>query len=203
LNPQNGYIMYDNEQNKYKVYSNGSWNDTTVETYTWGHSFKYLSIFNIHVPDYFIMSLGLNDFRGNLSPDFAAWNIRVNSFIAAFLEVNPNGYFIISTCTVSTGKMDNVGDDTNFQHAAMWQAKQNIIDNFSNLENEHVYIVDTALMVDADHAFSNTDKPIGHPLNTSIVATQNIQSGNPHFYDGYNAWGIPLAAFIQYTRTDI
>ena len=205
LNPKEGYMMYDTSQETFKVYSDGSWINTTSDSYSWGHSFKYLSAFNIHIPDYFIMNLGLNDFWNKIptASDFAEWNSMVNSLISAFHETNPNGYFILSICTVSVGCMDNEEEvDTNMQHASMWLSKKNIIENYDNRDEEKIFVVDSSLMVDSENAFHCTSEVVAHPLNTDITATKNIQSGIPHFYNGYNAWAIPLAAFIQYTRTD-
>ena len=205
LNPKEGYMMYDTSEETFKVYSDGSWVNTTSDSYSWGHSFKYLSAFNIHIPDYFIMNLGLNDFWNKIptASDFAEWNSMVNSLISAFHETNPNGYFILSICTVSVGCMDNEEEvDTNMQHASMWLSKKNIIENYDNRDEEKIFVVDSSLMVDSENAFRSTLKGVGHPLNTDVTATKNIQSGIPHFYNGYNAWAIPLAAFIQYTRID-
>lgn len=206
LNPKEGYMMYDTSEETFKVYSDGSWINTTSDSYSWGHSFKYLSAFNIHIPDYFIMNLGLNDFWNKIptASDFAEWNSMVDSLISAFHETNPNGYFILSICTVSVGCMDNEEEvgDTNMQHASMWLSKKNIIKNYDNRDKEKIFVVDSSLMVDSENAFRSTLKGVGHPLNADITATKNIQSGIPHFYNGYNAWAIPLAAFIQYTRTD-
>ena len=205
LNPKEGYMMYDTSEETFKVYSDGSWINTTSDSYLWGHSFKYLSAFNIHIPDYFIMNLGLNDFWNKIptASDFAEWNSMVNSLISAFHETNPNGYFILSICTVSVGCMDNEEEvDTNMQHASMWLSKKNIIENYDNRDKEKIFVVYSSLMVDSENAFRSTLKGVGHPLNADITATKNIQSGIPHFYNGYNAWAIPLAAFIQYTRTD-
>ena len=71
------------------------------------------------------------------------------------------------------------------QNAVMWEVRKNIIDNFDNLEDEGIYVVDASATIDNENGYNMKN---------------GVQTGNPHPYPNYPALGIPIAAFVQYFR---
>lgn len=187
-NPTEMDMMWDSDAECYIYWSRGKWRKLKDDDLNWKFNYgKYLEMNGFKSPDYLILMFGLNDFRdGSLNPDFKTWNNTLLEMAKSYHSTNPGGKFVICTPCSSCGVMNNErGTFTVRQNAVMWEVRKNIIDNFDNLEDEGIYVVDASATIDNENGYNMKN---------------GVQTGNPHPYPNYPALGIPIAAFVQYFR---
>jgi len=188
LSPQKNDMQFDNQLGTFVVYNGKKWMQVKDSDLTWGIDLhKYFTMWKLGFPDFFAVLLGLNDFRYDIHSDFTQWNKQIEIMKNNYLNIVPNGKFVILIPASTCGSMDNEkGDFTLYQNAAMWRFRKNLIDTFDNRTEEGYYLVDTAIAIDNEDGYERSG--------------QGIQKGNPHPYLSYPSMGIPLAAFIQIYR---
>lgn len=188
LSPKENDIQYDNGLKSFVRYDGSVWKKVQKTDFEWNFNYKkYLEAWDLPTPHFFGEMLGLNDFRNSLNADFTLWNERIEIMKNSYLEIAPNGKFMILIPSSTCGSMNNAnGDFTLYQNASMWRLRKNIIDNFDNRESEGYYLVDVGITIDNEDGYNKN--------------TDGVQIGNPHPYPNYPTMGIPIAAFIQYHR---
>ena len=189
VHPQKDDLMWDNDRKCYIRYNGEKWERATdIHEEEWSFNYpKYLAIWNLRAPDFLFETLGLNDFRDELNPDYAEWDRLLTLMKESYLEANPKGKFAIVIPCSSCGSLNNKrGDFTIRQNACMWQFRKHLIDTFDNRRQEGFYIVDMGITIDNENGYK--------------VDADGLQTGNPHPYLNYPTMGMPLAAFIQYHR---
>lgn len=203
LNPKAGDYQYDEEARAFVRFDGTAWRKVDEKTLAWRFDYgKYLEMWNIKPPRFLFVLLGLNDFRGSLTVDFAPWGRHIEAFKASYEKACPGGKFVIAIPCSSCGTLDNAsGHFTARQNAAMWRFRDWLIKRYDKREKEGFYLLDAGV---------STDNAYGYRLHKGEMCkpyakypgeeTLRIQTGNPHPYENYPAMGLPFAAFIQYHR---
>ena len=204
VTPNTGDVMYDTSNSTYIEWNGSSWVNNDGSSYTWNFNYTtYLSMWGITSPDYLCVMLGTNDFRDvNLGYDFSDWNTKMEGVISSYKSAVPTGKFAILIPPSVTGNLNTTSnDDTEKQHAVLWEARKNIIDTFDNRDNESIYVVDVGITVSAEYGFNEEDSSLNVPY-TGYSGTKKIEITNnsPHPYSSYSIMGIPVAAFLQNKR---
>lgn len=203
--PVEGDIIYDSTNTNFKEYINGSWVNTEQDSYTWKFDYqKYIQMWNIQIADYLCIMLGVNDFWLSNEPTDNAletWKNQMNSIIESYKSVNLNGKFIVLTTNTVTYPNANHYQPLDV-HRRMWKLRKYIIDNFDNKEDQNIYVVDTAQLIDSENSFviNNVipfdDYPNGYNYDNKEIYTSDGQ----HPRVSYCTLGYSLAAFLQYHR---
>jgi len=204
LKPLKGDLQYDSAQKTFLLFDGKKWIPKTESDFQWSFDYgKYLSMWNIHAPEFLFVQLGVNDFRSDYKADFAQWNEQIAEVQEAYLKAVPNGKFILCIPCSTMGTDDNAAGDFNTKlNAAMWRFRKNLIENFSHRESEGFYLLDAGIGVSNEFGYNpenNEAKTLpyaGYKGKERIA----VQTGNPHPYANYATMGLPFAAFIQYYR---
>lgn len=191
LHPYKGDVQYSNSEKDYIVFDGTAW-VKPKEKLVWEFDYsKYISMFNIPIPHFVFIQLGLNDFRGNLNADFARWGQQVNLLAESVKKVNPNVIIGICIPCSTCGSIENdEGIFTPKQNAAMFRFRDWLINTFDHCEEKNIFLIDTGICIDEDNGYANNQ----------TFNDIKVQTGLPHPRLSYPQMGIPLAAFIQYNR---
>lgn len=197
INPSVNDLMYDGE--KYVAWNGSSWSEISSEL-TFGFDFsKYLSIWGVSNPDFVFIFLGKNDFHGGVT-GWADFKSNLDSLIASIHDYNPS--IIIGVCTPTTAdEAPNNSDNTNARlaHFNMWNARKLLIDNYDNLEDSNVFIVDTGTTLDPDYGFvfdENLPFSFYEGDERELYAHNGVHPSGA----GYKQLGTCMAGFIQAKR---
>ena len=205
ISPIEGDVIYDSTNTIFKEYTNGSWINSAQNNYTWKFDYqKYVQMWDVQVADYLCVMLGVNDFWILNEPTdsaLATWGEQMNSIIESYRSVNLNGKFIVLTANTVTHPNANHYQPLDV-HRRMWKLRKYVIDNFDNKENQNIYVVDTAQLIDSENSFTLSsvipfdDYPNGYNYNNKEIYTSDGQ----HPRVSYSTLGYSLAAFLQYSR---
>ena len=201
VSPIEGDVIYDSVNSTYKEYQSGSWVSVQQTDYTWEFNFaKYLAMWNIETPDIMCIMLGVNDFWVNNFPsdeNLSVWKTRMNAIITSYKASNPNGKFVILTANTVTHS--NVLHYRPLDvHNRMQILRDFVIKEWDNKESDGIYVVDTAQLIDSEHAFVLTEVT---PFDGFTGDAKEIYAGDgQHPRLNYTTLGYSLAAFIQYFR---
>ena len=205
--PVEGDVIYDSTNAIFKEYINEGWVNTTQDSYYWEFSYqKYVQMWNVQIADYLCVMLGVNDFwLANEPTDdaLATWNEQINVIISSFKSVNANGKFVVLTTNTVTHPNTNHYQPLDV-HRRMWKLRKSIIENFDNKEDQNIYVVDTAQLIDSENSFTLDsiipfdDYPNGYDYDNKETYTKDGQ----HPRVSYCTLGYSLAAFLQYHRQE-
>ena len=197
VNPVENDLMYDGSQYKY-------WNGSAWVAYTGTPNFvfdfeKYISVWNIPIPNIVLVFLGKNDFHNNVS-QWSTFKENLDTLIDSIQAYNSN--IVIGICTPTTAdEAENNKDNRNayLSHLNMWNARKLLIENYDSLTEKNIYIVDTGTTLDPDYGFV-FEKQLPFAFYEGderiLVATNSVHPSGA----GYKQIGTCMAGFIQVKR---
>lgn len=205
-NPDVNDLMYNTTSGYYEYWNGSAWTSLANEpTFVFNFA-KYVSIWQISAPDFVVIQLGTNDFfYGNA--DFEQWFDRMDSVIASI-----NGYgtsigktINILLCTVLTmsGTPNNTYNDGIIRrNRGYYFARKCVIEKYDpsiNQVNNHVYVVDTGVVVDDKFGFLTEERLPFAYYEGDARELFDINGVHPDV-GGYKQFGNPIAGAIQYLR---
>jgi len=208
-NPQANDVMYNGTNSIYQKYNGTSWETITEATlgFTFNYT-KYLSTWNVPMPDYVPILLGTNDFRNSMPTDafLAAWKVSFDIIFQSILAAGvANGKTVrVAMCTPTT-QNESANNSTSanplFHTANVWKARNYMFETFDidSYLNQGLDIVDTGSSLDGEFGFDTSEiKPFADFTGT---ARELYSSNTPHpSTQGYGQLGVRLAGYIQATR---
>lgn len=204
LAPESGDYQYDSAKKAFLRYDGKAWQTVDEAALKWEFDYgKYLAMWKLTPPQFLFVMLGLNDFRENLNADFSTWGRQVAVVKDSYLKACPEGRFVICIPSSTCGSIDNAaGDFTPRQNAAMWRFRDWLIKTFDGREKDGFYLLDAGIGIDEENGFTFVQDGPAVPFSGCADGRIRVQKGTPHPYPNYETLGLPLAAFIQYYRTD-
>tara|TARA_R110002153_G_scaffold135572_1_gene285205 strand:+ start:4902 stop:8201 length:3300 start_codon:yes stop_codon:yes gene_type:complete len=208
-NPQANDVMYNGTSSIYQKYNGTSWETITEATlgFTFNYT-KYLSTWNVSMPDYVPILLGTNDFRSSMPTDafLASWKANFDTIFQSILAAGvANGKTVrVAMCTPTT-QNESANNSTSvnpiFHTANVWKARNYIFETFDTdiYLNQGLDVVDTGSSLDGDFGFTMSEiKPFEDYTGTD---RELYSSNTPHpSTEGYGQLGVRLAGYIQATR---
>lgn len=207
--PQTDDVMYNGTSSNYERYNGTSWETITEATlgFTFNYT-KYLSTWNVSMPDYVPILLGTNDFRSSMPTDafLASWKSNFDTIFQSILAAGvSNGKTVrVAMCTPTTQNQSaNNSTSANpiFHTANVWKARNYIFETFDtdSYLNQGLDVVDTGSSLDGDFGFTMSEiKPFEDYAGTD---RELYSSNTPHpSTEGYGQLGVRLAGYIQATR---
>lgn len=205
-NPNVNDLMYNTTAGKYEYWDGSAWVQLSNEpTFVFDYA-KYVSIWQIDAPDFVVIQLGTNDFfYGNA--DFELWFERMDSVIAS---INSYGTSVGKTinillCTVLTmsGTPNTTYKDGIIKrNKYYYDARKRIINKYDpsiNQVNNHVYVVDTGVVVDDEFGFLTEERLPFAYYDGNARELFDVNGVHPDV-GGYKQFGNPIAGAIQYIR---
>lgn len=203
--PQKGDVQFDNQKNTFVVFDGAAWIPKQKSDFKWSFDYgKYLQMWQLNKPQFLFVVLGVNDFRDRLNADFSDWKIKITELKESYLKAVPEGKFVLCLQSTTMGSINNKnGDFTPKQNAALWRFRKFLCDNFDKREDDGFYLLDIAITTDSEYGYNLSEGAENTPHERYTgKESLRLQAGNPHPYPNYPAMGYPIAAFIQYHRTD-
>ena len=205
-NPVLNDMMYNQTAAKFEYWNGSSWTQLAQDPVFAFDYAKYVSVWQISSPDFVIFQLGTNDFYSG-NADFEQWFAQMDAAIESI-----NNYATLAgktinilLCTVLTasGTPNNIYNDGVIKrNKYYYEARKRIIEKYdpaANQVNNHVYIVDTGVVVDDEFGFLTEERlPFAYYDGT---ARELYDYNGVHPSEaGYKQFANPIAAAIQFLR---
>ena len=197
-----------NDGTNYLAWSGSSW-DIIDESLLGGFEFnyaKYRTAWNIPTVDILHVLLGTNDFAGASSLDFDSkykdFKARYEVLISSVKEDLPNCKIVVGI-PVSSGKQGKYGTISSEQKKrAYWLLANALNTDYSNREDENIYLLDYHTQVDRVYGYDNTqEEPFGEYDGYLIDDESLYKIDNVHLgADGFDQMGLAYMAIVQELR---
>lgn len=209
LNPQRDDVMYNDSTKQYEVWNGKSWkaiNEKQLD-FTFNYE-KYLSTWNIKMPDIVAVALGMNDFCCSPMSEnqFSIWKNRMDTLIQSVqLAAKKNNKPVrIAICT-HTSEFSSANSSTAhnpiFRNANLFEGRYRLLKAFDNdfYRTQKVDVVDIGSAFDGDYGFFiKKKKPFAAYTDDD---KENISLNTPHpDNSGYSQLGVRFAGYVQAVR---
>ena len=199
-----GAVIYNNAAASYQLWNGSAWGNIAAPTFVFNFA-QYLATFGVQTPDAVTMMLGTNDF-GTLAPRavaaaFVTFKTQLDTLIASAFAAGVTKFGLMLPPS-TLGPMEDAGGTkfTRMQDAALWEARNLMINTYDNRTGEGIYIIDAGSALDPEYgfAFGTAEKPFAEYSGTETIKPGfNLPHPSP---DGYGQIGIRVAAWIQSVR---